>query len=111
MGGGTEVDGAVRVALNATTADVPIGSFGRIVIVTQHRDDVLVIPSAAIRGAVSDGAEIAECKDGKAALATVKVGWRDDSRAEVLDGVDEGELVATDHVLGLEDDTPIVQVK
>jgi RND family efflux transporter MFP subunit len=103
--------GTVRVVLNATRTQIPIGSFGRVVITTNHRDDVLVIPSAAIRGSVADGAEVAECKDGKAALQTVKVGWRDDVRAEALDGVAEGDLVAVDHVLGLENDTPITEAK
>jgi RND family efflux transporter MFP subunit len=101
--------GVVRVALQIPATQTPMGSFGRIVVTTAHRDAVLVIPSAAIRGSVADGAEIAECKDGKAHLHTVKVGWRDDARIEVLDGVTEGEKLAVDHVLGLDDDTPITE--
>ncbi len=103
--------GTVRVALTTTGAAVPIGSFGRIVVTTAHRDGVLVIPSAAIRGSVADGAEIVECKDGKAALHTAKIGWRDDERAEVLGGVAEGQRVAIDHVLGLDEGTPIAEAK
>jgi RND family efflux transporter MFP subunit len=102
--------GTVRVALATQGAKVPIGSFGRIVITTEHRDAVLVLPSAAIRGSVSDGAEIALCKDGKAELHTVKVGWRDDDRVEVLEGAGAGDKVATDHVLGLDDGTAIVEL-
>ena len=103
--------GAVRITLAAGSGKIPIGAFGRIVVTTAHRDAVLVLPSTALRGSVADGAEVAECKGGKSVLHTVKVGWRDDDRLEVLDGISEGDLVAIDHVLGLEDDTAIVELK
>ena len=103
--------GTVRIALAVSGAKIPIGAFGRIVVTTAHREAVLVIPSLALRGSVADGAEIAECKDGKAVLHTIKVGWRDDARLEVLEGISEGDLVAVDHVLGLDDDTAIVELK
>jgi hypothetical protein len=81
------------------------------VITLGHRDGVLTLPASALRGAVADGAEVAVCKDGKAALREVKVGWRGEDRFEVVEGVAAGERVAVDHVLGLEDDTPIAEAK
>jgi hypothetical protein len=72
---------------------------------------VLVVPAEAMRGAVADGAEVVVCKDGKADVRTVKVGWRDDKRVEIAEGLAAGDRVATDHVLGLETDAPIVEAK
>jgi hypothetical protein len=66
---------------------------------------------SALRGAVADGAEIALCKEGKAELHTVKVGWRDETRFEVLEGATANDRAAIDHVLGLEDGTAIEEVK
>jgi hypothetical protein len=64
-----------------------------------------------LRGAVSDGAEIAICKEGKIALRTVKVGWRDATRFEATEGIAPTDRLAVDHVLGLEDGTPITEAK
>jgi multidrug efflux pump subunit AcrA (membrane-fusion protein) len=103
--------GTVRVAVTKAPDGVLIGTFGRAVLQTGHRDNVPTLPSAALRGAVADGAEVAVCKDGKASLRPVKVGWRSEERFEVTDGVKPDEKVAIDHVLGLEDETPIAEAK
>ena len=99
----------VRIAVTPQGATLPLGSLGRVVIVTAHRDDVLQIPSAALRGAVADGSEAAVCKDGKIELRTLTVGWRDDKTVEVLKGLSKTDRVAIDHVLGLENGTPIAE--
>ncbi len=123
--GGTPFDGAVRARSSAldpatglgtvrvalTAGDAPIGSFGRVVITTLHRDGVSLVPSAALRGAVADGAEVAICASGHAALRTLAIGWRDDTRVEVKAGLAAGERVAIDHVLGLDDGTAITEAK
>jgi len=98
--------GTVRIAITSTN-DLPLGAFGRAVVVTGHRDKVLEVPAEAIRGAVSDGAEVVVCKEGKAALRAVKVGWRGDKRVEIVSGLGPAERVAIDHVLGLEDGAAI----
>jgi len=64
-----------------------------------------------VRGAVADGAEVVVCKDGKADVRTAKIGWRDDKRVEIVEGLTEGEHVAVDHALGLETGAPIVEAK
>jgi HlyD family secretion protein len=92
-------------------APAPLGAFGKVVIALGHRDGVMVLPLSALRGAVADGSEIAVCKGDKVALRAIEVGYRDDRQIEVLGGLQEGERVATDHVLGLEDDTLIVEAK
>ena len=88
-----------------------LGVFGTVKITVGERKGVLVVPSTAMRGAIADGAEVVVCKDGKADVREVKVGWRDDERVEITDGLSAGERVALDHVLGLETDSPIVEAK
>lgn len=92
-------------------APAPLGAFGKVVIALGHRDGVMVLPLSALRGAVADGSEIAVCIGDKVALRAIEVGYRDDRQIEVLGGLKEGERVATDHVLGLENDTLIVEAK
>jgi RND family efflux transporter MFP subunit len=99
--------GTVRVALDLPEAAVPIGAFGRLSVTTERRDNALVLPEAALRGAVADGAEIVVCKGGKAEVRAIQVGFHDDRIVEVLGGVTDQEHVAVDHVLGLETDVPI----
>jgi hypothetical protein len=69
------------------------------------------LPATALRGAVSDGVELAICKNGKAELHPVKVGWRDETRFEPLEGVESDDRVAIDHVLGLDDGTELIEAK
>lgn len=100
--------GLVRVAIEPKS-DVTLGLFGSATIHLGKRNGVLVVPALAMRGAVADGAEVAVCKGGKAELRTVTVGWRDDHLVEIQSGLEEGERVAVDHVLGLSSDSPIVE--
>lgn len=125
--------GFVRIALDAK-GPLTLGVFGTATLHLGRRDGVLVVPSAAMRGAVADGAEVVVCAGGeaeegkgeaadggaggaehgaglKAEVRTVKVGWRDDGHVEIVDGLAEGDRVAIDHVLGLESAAPIVEAK
>jgi RND family efflux transporter MFP subunit len=99
--------GFVRIALDR--ADVPIGAFGRAVVTVAHRD-ARVLPTSALRGPVADGAEVVRCNaDGKAELVPIHVGWRSDASFEVTSGLGPHDRVAVDHVLGLDNGTPIAQ--
>jgi HlyD family secretion protein len=124
LAGGGTIDGAVRArstALDPATGlgfvriaidrkpPPTLGAFGAATVTIGKRDGVLVVPAEAMRGAVADGAEVVVCHDGKAEDRPVKVGWRDDARVEITEGLEEGERVATDHVLGLETGSPIVE--
>ncbi|HEX4341603.1 MAG TPA: efflux RND transporter periplasmic adaptor subunit [Polyangiaceae bacterium] len=99
--------GVLRLAFSGTPAGVPIGAFGRVVVSVAHRDGALVLPSAAVRGASSDGAEVALCDGAQATLRTIEVGFRDDARVEVKSGLVATDRVAVDHVLGLDDRAPL----
>ncbi len=102
--------GLVRLAIEAKPPPT-LGVFGVATVHVGRRDGILVIPATAVRGAVADGAEVAICKDGKAQLRSLRIGWRDDDRVEVTEGLVEGERVAVDHVLGLESDSPIAEAQ
>lgn len=102
--------GLVRVAIDPP-APLTLGAFGTVAVQTRVRQGVLVVPAAAMRGAVADGAEVVVCARGKAEVRTVHVGWRDDERIEIAGGLAEGERVAVDHVLGLQTGSPLVEAK
>jgi HlyD family secretion protein len=102
--------GFVRIAIQ-DQGPITLGVFGTASVTVSERKGVLVVPSTAMRGAIADGAEVVVCKDGKAEVRDVKVGWRDDQRVEITEGLAAGDRVALDHVLGLETDSPIVEAK
>jgi RND family efflux transporter MFP subunit len=87
----------------------PLGAFGRAVIHVARREGVLVIPAPALRGASADGAEIAVCKKDKVEIRSVEVGYRDAEQIEVVKGLKPDEKVAIDHVLGLDEESKIVE--
>lgn len=97
----------VRIAIAQKKSDVPMGAFGRVVITLGHRDGVSVLPGAALRGALADGAEVLVCMGGHVESRRIEVGFRDENRVEVRHGLGAGDRVAADHVLGLHDDTVI----
>lgn len=101
--------GFVRITL-APGTKASVGAYGRVVVAVGHREGVLVVPTTAIRGSVSDGVEIALCLDGKAEVRTVSVGYRDAKVTEIVKGLDDKERVAIDHVLGLETGTAIEEL-
>jgi hypothetical protein len=93
----------------------PIGAFARATIVVGKREGVLMLPASALRGAAADGAEIAVCKGEKVEIRAVEVGYREASgkapRVEIAEGLKPGEKVAVDHVLGLDEESKIVEAK
>jgi RND family efflux transporter MFP subunit len=103
--------GLVRVSLDRTPVNFPIGAQGRVTIVTAHREAVLMLPIEALRGAVADGAEVVLCTAKGASVREVQVGYRDDTRFEVIVGLGADDKVAVDHVLGLETGTALVEAK
>ena len=98
--------GVVRIGIEPT--DAPLGSFGHALVAIGHRDGVLVVPASALRNALADGAKVARCgANHEAELVSVDVGWRDEHFVEIKKGLNAGDRVATEHVLGLDDGTPI----
>ena len=102
--------GLGTVLVGASGATPVIGTFGSVALIVGHRTAVPTLPDSALRGAVADGAQVAVCANGKAALRRVDVGWRGAGRFEAV-GLSPGERVATEHVLGLDDGTPIEEAR
>ena len=103
--------GTVRIALEHAPPGLVMGVHGRAIIFVRHREGVLVVPEAALRGAVTDGAEVFVCAANVAKLRTVAVGYRAAQQVEIVSGLRDDEQVAIDHVLGLDDGTQLVQAK
>lgn len=100
--------GTVRIAITTPGAnELPVGAFARVLVTTGRHEGALVVPETALRGARADGSELCVCAGDKAALKIVRIGYRDDKRVEILAGIGPEDVVAIDHVLALEDDTPI----
>ena len=92
-------------------APPPLGAFGRVMIALGRREGVLVLPPSALRGAVAEGTEIAVCKGEKVEIRPVVVGYRDPRQVEIVEGLKEGDRIAVDHVLGLDDESKIAEAK
>jgi len=102
--------GLVRIGLEAK-GPVVLGLYATATVTVAQREAVLVVPTAAMRGAVADGAQVVVCAAGsKAEVRTVHTGWRDDERVEIVEGIGDGTRVAVDHVLGLDTGSPIAEV-
>ncbi len=98
--------GQARISLDQS-ASLLLGAQGRAVISVRQREGVLLLPVETLRGAVADGAEVVVCAAGAAEVRAVVVGYRDEQHFEVVSGLKDDELVARDHVLGLETGTAL----
>ena len=98
-----------RIVLEPTPAPLLIGAHGRVRIVVKHRENALVLPASALRGAIADGAEVVVCDQGKARVQRVEVGYRDQERFEPISGLEPGAKVALEHVLGLDDGAELTE--
>jgi RND family efflux transporter MFP subunit len=98
--------GYVRIALGSSK--VAIGQYGQARVTLRTREHALVVPTAAIRGAAADGTEVVLCKGDHAEVRAVRTGFRDADIVEIVEGITESDLLALDHVLGLETGTSIV---
>ena len=105
--------GDVRILLvppaNGASDSMRIGSFGHARVHGRSVADALSIPRSALRGAILDGAEVAACANGKAAIRKITVGYRDADRVEVLSGLAATDHVAIGDVLGLTEGTAITE--
>ncbi len=70
------------------------GMFGRVRIVYDQRNDALVVPRAALIGDDQDAALFVVDGD-TAKRRKVTLGYSDNGKVEVIDGVSEGEMVVT----------------
>jgi RND family efflux transporter MFP subunit len=93
--------GTVRLALDAGTKP-PVGTAATARITTGTHPGVAV-PAAALRRSLTGSDELVVCDHGVARVRPVTVGLRDGATAEIREGLQAGESVVTDHVLGIDD--------
>lgn len=101
--------GQARISLDQSES-LLIGAQGRALISVRRREGVRLLPVETLRGAVADGAEVVVCAAGVAQVRAIVVGYRDEHLFEVVSGLNDEELVARDHVLGLETGTALTVV-
>ncbi len=83
--------GRVRVALDSDGTGLPIGGFARAAVETARHEGVLVPLSAVLFG--PDGPRVQVVADGVVETRPVRLGLRDEARAEVVEGLRAGETV------------------
>ena len=97
---------AVRVEPSAADANkLRAGMFARLSIVTAQKHNALVVPRTAILSGAQGTPPIVVAIDpsGRVHRQTVKLGLQNDQLAEILSGIDEGQLVATSSLNDLAD--------
>ncbi len=90
---------------NADTSLRP-GMFARVRLITDHRQDSLVVPEQAL---VPQGTEqfVFKVVDGKAQRVKVDIGQRRDAKVEIVQGLAAEDVVVTAGQLKLRDGTPV----
>lgn len=96
-GGGTvetqEDDTAVRIAFDDPAAALELGELARVVIVLEEKDDVLWLPSAALRTFQGRTFVVVQEADGSQRRVDVRVGIESEERVEILEGLQEGQQI------------------
>ncbi len=88
--------GTVKVTVEVTKAPAVVrpGSFVDVKLETQRHDNALLIPKKALMEEAGERFVFVIAKD-KASRRTISVGFLDDQNAEILSGVNNGEMVVT----------------
>jgi len=77
-----------------TDGSLKPGFFARVTIQTDRKDNVVVVPAESLLN-VSGIEKVFVLEDGKAAERVVRSGTKIDKLVEIVEGLKEGELVAT----------------
>lgn len=96
----------VTVAVSQYPATTRPGDFVEVSIVTDRHADALLVPRIAV---VSERGErsVFVAADGAASRRGVEVGFEDDEHAEILSGLEQGEMVVVQGQRALRDGQPI----
>ncbi len=99
--------GTVRLGLVPRETQLPIGVFGEASISVGTRENVVTVPSEALRTGADGRPEVVVCDGSKARTRALQVGGRASGLVEIIDGLVSGERVVSDGALGLEDGAAI----
>jgi RND family efflux transporter MFP subunit len=96
--------GTVKVTLEMEQTDrLRPGMFGTVYIATETRPDAIVIPKKAILRERDEDRAFVVTDDGSVEKRDVVIGFSDEDRVEILEGIGEGEAVVTVGYEGLSD--------
>ena len=99
--------GSVRITLGTAKTMPPVGSAATAKVVISQRPGI-VVPATALRRSAIGTDQIVVCDKGVARIVDVTIGTRSDATIEVAKGLAAGDQVVVDHVLGIEDGTPLL---
>ncbi len=110
--------GVVRAAIQsppATAVHLALGLAGEIRLPVAGRPGAVLVPSVAVRRSPEGAEEVVVCDEkGEGTVAAVRpvtVGGHAGEVVEIASGLKAGELVVTEHVLGLEDGAALAPEK
>jgi len=102
--------GLVRAAIDPPEdagLDLKLGLAGSVAVEVGRVADAVLVPEASLRRSTEGTRQVIVCVAAggsvRAEVREVEVGARDDGSVQIRSGVTAGELVVTDHVLGLDD--------
>lgn len=95
-------DGALE-ALRAAGRELGVGYRVRARIHTDHKDEAVIIPRAALFRSAGDRWQAFVVRNGRARLTDLTIGLMNDAHVEVLEGIATGEEVILAPETGLED--------
>jgi hypothetical protein len=102
----TTLLGGVRIQIEGSHA-IPVGSAATGQIAVAKRPG-LTVPASAVRRSMVGADEIVVCDKGVARVRVVTLGQRTETTVEIASGVEAGQQIVADRVLGLEDGQPLV---
>lgn len=96
----------IEVEVENTDGRLRHGMFGRMKLVVERHDDVLIIPVNAVSWE-GEKQFIYKVADGKVHRTEIKIGMRNDVHVEVTQGASENELLAVGDLIDLRDKEPV----
>jgi len=103
----TTLLGSVRITLGAAKTMPPVGSAATAKVVIAQRQGI-VVPTTALRRSAIGTDQIVVCDKSVARVVDVTLGVRGETTIEVAKGLAAGDQIVVDHVLGIDDGTPLV---
>jgi len=99
----------VRIDFQGAESQLPLGVFGTARITVGRRENVLVVPEAAVlRDDVTGVSRLAVVQEGRAHWLVVTTGAREAGRTEILSGrLAEGDRIVVSGQVGLPDGSPV----
>lgn len=88
----TSRSGEVEIVVANPTHQLKPGMFAKVTLILQQREDVVLVPSQAVRQE-GDQAMVFVVREGKAYRHLVTLGLHNDTRVEILDGLEPGASI------------------